>query len=243
MAGKSTYIRQNAILVILAQMGSFIPAQLARIGAVDKIFTRIGAHDEIARGQSTFMVEMTEAADIVNNLTPQSLVILDEIGRGTSTYDGLALAWALAEHLAEKKVRTLFATHFHELTLLADQHRGVKNYNVSVREWEDKVIFLHKIIPGGTDDSFGIYVAKLAGMPAGLIKRAKKVLSELEKDGSLRERLKGGQPGIIGPDLFSSKEDPRAAAILVELETLDINSLTPLQALAKLNELKKLSSS
>ncbi len=240
MAGKSTYIRQNAVLVVMAQMGSFIPAASAVIGVVDKIFTRIGAHDDIGKGQSTFMVEMTEAADIVNNITPKSLVILDEIGRGTSTYDGLAIAWSLAEFLAERKVRTFFATHFHELTLLADQYRGVKNYNVAVREWEDKIIFLHKIIPGGTDDSYGIYVAKLAGMPAGVIKRAKKILGELEQDGNLRERLKGDK-GVAGQgDLFVASHDPKAQAVLAELEIIDVNALTPIQALAKLSDLKKL---
>jgi len=239
MAGKSTYIRQNAILAVMAQMGSFIPAASARIGAVDKIFTRIGAHDEISKGQSTFMVEMTEAADILNNLTPKSLVILDEIGRGTSTYDGLSLAWALTEFLAERKVRTLFATHFHELTLLADQYRGVKNYNVAVREWEDKVIFLHQIVAGGTDDSYGIYVAKLAGMPASVVKRARKILGELERDGNLRERLKGDGTSSQ-PDLFASKQDPKLEALAVEIEALDVNTLTPIQALAKLSELKKI---
>ncbi len=177
MAGKSTYIRQSAILVILAQMGAPIPAAAASIGVVDKIFTRIGAHDDIARGQSTFMVEMTEAADILNNLTPRSLVILDEIGRGTSTSDGLSLAWALAEHMHTQSVRTLFATHFHELTALANQFKGIKNYNVAVREWKDKIIFMHKIIPGGSDDSYGIYVAKLAGIPEAVIRRSKEILS------------------------------------------------------------------
>jgi DNA mismatch repair protein MutS len=238
MAGKSTYIRQNAILVILAQMGSFVPAKSATIGVVDKIFTRIGAHDEITKGQSTFMVEMTEAADILNNLTPRSLVILDEIGRGTSTYDGLSLAWALAEFIQEKKARTLFATHFHELTLLAEERHGVKNYNVQVREWEDKVIFLHKIVPGGTDDSYGIYVAKLAGLPAKVLSRAKKILAELEMGGNLKERLKDSQVQGKQLDLFSPKSDPRYEAIKATLEALDVENLTPMQALEKLGELK-----
>jgi DNA mismatch repair protein MutS len=238
MAGKSTYIRQNAILVILAQMGSFVPAGSATIGVVDKIFTRIGAHDEITKGQSTFMVEMTEAADILNNLTPRSLVILDEIGRGTSTYDGLSLAWALAEFIEEKKARTLFATHFHELTLLAEERPGVKNYNVQVREWEDKVIFLHKIVPGGTDDSYGIYVAKLAGMPAKVLGRAKKILAELEMGGNLKERLKDSQVQGRQIDLFSPKSDPRYEQIKATLEALDTNNLTPMEALKKLTELK-----
>ncbi|MBF0486485.1 MAG: DNA mismatch repair protein MutS, partial [Candidatus Omnitrophica bacterium] len=239
MAGKSTYIRQNAILVIMAQMGSFIPAGSATIGVVDKIFTRIGAHDEIAKGQSTFMVEMTEAADILNNLSPRSLVILDEIGRGTSTYDGLALAWALSENLAEKKARTLFATHFHELTLLAEDFKGVKNFNVAVKEWQDKVIFLHKIVPGGTDDSYGIYVAKLAGMPSGVIRRAKKVLMELEMGGNLKERLKGSSLGAGQADLFGPvKADPLLEEIRATIESMDVNNLTPIQALANLNALK-----
>ena len=165
MAGKSTYIRQTAILVILAQMGSYIPAGAASIGIADKIFTRIGARDEITKGQSTFMVEMSETAGILNNLSERSLVVLDEIGRGTSTFDGLSLAWAISEYLAKAKVRAIFATHFHELTALTEEFPGVKNYNVSVKEWNNEIIFLHKISPGGSDDSYGIYVAQLAGIP------------------------------------------------------------------------------
>ena len=239
MSGKSTYIRQNAVLVILAQMGSFVPAASARIGVVDKIFTRIGAHDEITKGQSTFMVEMTEAADILNNLTPRSLVVLDEIGRGTSTYDGLSLAWALAEFLQEKKARTLFATHFHELTLLSERLKGVRNYNVQVREWEDKVIFMHKIIPGGTDDSYGIYVARLAGMPLKVLNRAQKILAGLESGGNLKERLQGGKPGEPQAELFGKiKADPVGDEIRATLKAMDVNNLTPIQALQKLTELK-----
>ena len=168
-------------------------------------------------------------------------MLFRSVGRGTSTYDGLALGWALAEFLAERKVRTLFATHFHELTLLADQYRGVKNYNVAVREWEDKVIFLHKIVPGGTDDSYGIYVAKLAGMPAAVVNRAKKILAGLERDGALRDRLKAGQSGGSGPDLFSNAKeaDPRWEALARQIDGIDVNAITPLEALAKLNELKK----
>ncbi len=234
MAGKSTYIRQNAILVVLSQMGAPIPAAAASIGMVDKIFTRIGAHDDIARGQSTFMVEMTEAADILNNLTPRSLVILDEIGRGTSTSDGLSLAWALAEHMHSQNVRTLFATHFHELTALADQFKGIKNYNVAVREWKDKIIFMHKIVPGGSDDSYGIYVAKLAGIPEAVIRRSKEILSELEigtpnpyakKDKQLK--------------LFIPSAQPRLDELRAALEEIDINALTPMEALKKLDELKR----
>ncbi|NLE64492.1 MAG: DNA mismatch repair protein MutS [Elusimicrobia bacterium] len=239
MSGKSTYIRQNALLVILAQMGSFVPAALARIGAVDKIFTRIGAHDEILKGQSTFMVEMTEAADILNNLTSRSLVVLDEVGRGTSTYDGLSLAWAIAEFLQEKKTRTFFATHFHELTLLADRLKGVKNYNVLVREWEGKVVFMHKIVPGGTDDSYGIHVAQLAGIPAKVLRRAQAFLSDLEAGGSLKDRLKGAIPSQEESDLFGrGLATPVADEVRATLEALDVNNLTPLQALQKLEELK-----
>ncbi len=190
MAGKSTYIRQTAILVIMAQIGSFIPAKSAKIGLVDKIFTRIGAHDEITKGQSTFMVEMSETADILNNLSNRSLIILDEIGRGTSTYDGLSLAWAIAQYLEKQKVRTLFATHFHELTALAQDYPGIKNYNVSVKEWDNEVIFLHKIVPGSTDESYGIYVAKLAGIPREVIERSKQILTRLELSGKLHDKIR-----------------------------------------------------
>ena len=183
MAGKSTYIRQVALLVILAQMGSFVPAAGASIGVVDRIFTRIGAADDISRGQSTFMVEMVETANILNNATPQSLIVLDEVGRGTSTFDGLSLAWAIAEFLhdtAACKARTLFATHYHELTELALTKPGVKNYNVAVRDWEDKIIFLRKIVPGGADQSYGIQVARLAGLPRPVLGRAREILENLE---------------------------------------------------------------
>lgn len=243
MAGKSTYIRQNAVLVIMAQMGSFVPAASMRLGCVDKIFTRIGAHDETGKGQSTFMVEMTEAADILNNLTADSLVILDEIGRGTSTYDGLSLAWAIAEFLSDKKVRTFFATHFHELTLLAEQRPGVCNYNVQVREWQDRVIFMHRIVPGGVDDSYGIYVAKLAGMPAGVLARAKTVLAEFEFGGDLKERLRNplapAETVSVQGDLFSAaRTDPRLEILRERLRALDVNQLTPLKALQALDDLK-----
>jgi len=234
MAGKSTYIRQSAILVILAQMGSPIPASSASIGIVDKIFTRIGAHDDIAKGQSTFMVEMTEAADILNNLTPRSLVILDEIGRGTSTSDGLSLAWALAEHMHSKSVRTLFATHFHELTALADQFEGIRNFNVAVREWKDKIIFMHKIVPGGSDDSYGIYVAKLAGIPDSVIKRSKEILSELEIGSPNPYAKEDRQLNLFVPSQQPNLDELRAA-----LDAIDINALTPMEALKKLDDLKR----
>jgi DNA mismatch repair protein MutS len=202
MAGKSTYIRQVALLVLMAQVGSFIPAGRAAIGLVDRIFTRVGANDDLARGQSTFMVEMNETANILNNATPKSLVVLDEIGRGTSTFDGLSIAWAVAEHLHNAAgAKTLFATHYHELTELAATLPRVKNYNVAVREWHDQVIFLHKILPGGTDKSYGIQVARLAGLPKEVIARAKEVLANLEE----AELSAEGQPKL------AKKSDGRKA--------------------------------
>jgi DNA mismatch repair protein MutS len=182
MAGKSTYIRQVALIVLMAQIGSFVPASEAEIGIVDRIFTRVGANDDLARGQSTFMVEMNETANIVNNATERSLVILDEIGRGTSTFDGLSIAWSIAEFLHDKiKARTLFATHYHELTKLAQERNGVCNFNVAVREWNEQIIFLRKIVPGGADKSYGIQVARLAGLPKEILDRAKEILAHLEK--------------------------------------------------------------
>jgi DNA mismatch repair protein MutS len=195
MAGKSTYIRQVALIVILAQMGSFVPAAEAEIGLVDRVFTRVGASDDLARGRSTFMVEMQETANILNSATPRSLIVLDEIGRGTSTFDGISIAWAVAEHLhndARVKAKTLFATHYHELTDLALTMDGVKNYNVLVREKDDRVVFLRKIVPGGSDKSYGIQVARLAGMPAEVVDRAKEILANLE-EGEIGE---SGQPKI-----------------------------------------------
>jgi DNA mismatch repair protein MutS len=181
MAGKSTYIRQVALITLMAQIGSFVPAASAEIGLVDRIFTRVGANDDLSRGQSTFMVEMNETANIVNNATERSLVILDEIGRGTSTFDGLSIAWSVAEFLHDKiKARTLFATHYHELTKLASERKGVANFNVAVREWNDQIIFLRKIIPGGADKSYGIQVARLAGLPKEILDRAKDILAHLE---------------------------------------------------------------
>jgi len=242
MSGKSTYIRQTAILVILAQVGSYIPAKSATVGIVDKVFTRIGAHDDISRGQSTFMVEMNETADILNNMTDRSLIILDEIGRGTSTYDGLSLAWALAEHLKNQKARTLFATHFHELTALSDKNSGVKNYNVAVKEWKDEIIFLHKIIPGSTDDSYGIYVAKLAGIPKNIISRAKKLLTKIELKSNLKEHLSGKlkSPGqLTFFETTNIENDPDLEEIRKELGSIDINKLTPIEAINILQDLIK----
>jgi DNA mismatch repair protein MutS len=188
MAGKSTYIRQVALIVLMAQIGSFIPAANAEIGLVDRIFTRVGANDDLSRGQSTFMVEMNETANIVNNATERSLVILDEIGRGTSTFDGLSIAWSVAEFLHDKiKARTLFATHYHELTKLAAERSGVANLNVAVREWNEQIIFLRKIVPGGADKSYGIQVARLAGLPHEILNRAKDILSHLERPNGAAE--------------------------------------------------------
>ncbi len=239
MAGKSTYIRQTAVLVILAQMGAYIPASSASIGIVDKIFTRIGAHDEITRGQSTFMVEMSETAGILNNLSEKSLVVLDEIGRGTSTFDGLSLAWAIAEYLAKHKIRTLFATHFHELTALAEEFPGVKNFNVSVKKWNDEIIFLHKIIPGGTDDSYGIYVAKLAGIPQEVVQRSQKILTRLEISGDLQAKIRTRIPEEEQISLFNPDKNACFDQIKNEIMNINLNTITPLDALNKLQQLKK----
>ena len=239
MSGKSTYVRQTALLVLMAQTGSFIPAKDATIGLVDRIFTRIGASDELVRGQSTFMVEMTETANIINNATAKSLVILDEVGRGTSTYDGLALAWAITEHIANKvKCRTLFATHYHELTELAELFTNVKNCNVAVREWMDEVVFLHKILPGGTDKSYGIHVAKLAGVPKPVLDRSKEILEELEATfqkeatGEHLARHKTKEPD--SDSLFVQKHK----SVLEKLALLDVNNLTPIEAINLLNKIK-----
>lgn len=239
MSGKSTYIRQNALLVVMAQTGSFIPAESAAIGLVDRIFTRVGASDELVRGQSTFMVEMTETANILNNATEKSLIILDEIGRGTSTYDGLALAWAATEFLATKiKARTLFATHYHELTELEELFDNVKNCNVAVREWMDEVIFLHKILPGGTDKSYGIHVAKLAGVPDEILNRSREILRELENTFSKEaasQKLSKEKTRKSNTDLlFVQKHKP----ILEKLANTDVNNLTPIEAINLLNEIK-----
>ncbi len=239
MSGKSTYIRQIALLVLMAQAGSFIPAQEATIGLADRIFTRIGASDELTRGQSTFMVEMTETANIINNATEKSLVILDEVGRGTSTYDGLSLAWAISEHIATTlKCRTLFATHYHELTELAELFDNIKNFNVAVREWMDEVVFLHKILPGGTDKSYGIHVAKLAGLPRSITERSKEILEELEatfEQEAFGEHLAKHKTKI--PDTDSLFVE-RHKTILEKLQSLDLNQLTPIEAINLLNQIK-----
>ena len=243
MAGKSTYIRQTALLTLLAQAGSFVPAREAVIGVADRIFARVGASDELSRGQSTFMVEMTETARILNTATARSLVILDEIGRGTSTYDGISLAWAIVEHLHDVVgCRTLFATHYHELTDLAGTLGGIRNFNVAVREWEDHVVFLHKIIAGAADKSYGIHVARLAGVPKEVNERAKQILAQLEADhltqsGEPKIALKGKKKrkGEIQLTLFAAPEHP----VVDRLRELDLDSLTPLASLQALSELKQ----
>jgi DNA mismatch repair protein MutS len=235
MAGKSTYLRQTALIVLMAQMGSFVPADSARIGLVDRIFTRIGAQDEIHAGQSTFMVEMIEAANILHHATSRSLLILDEIGRGTSTYDGVSIAWAVIEYLHNHphlRAKTLFATHYHELTQLAELLPGVRNYNVAVSEADGKVVFLHKIVPGGADRSYGIHVAQLAGLPAPVIQRAREIMAELEKTSGRAVKIDPHAAQQIM--LF-----PETSPLLEELKCLDVNSLSPIEALNKLFEWQK----
>jgi len=246
MAGKSTYIRQVALIVLMAQIGSFVPAAEATIGIVDRIFTRIGAADELVKGQSTFMVEMIETANILNNSTPKSLLILDEVGRGTSTFDGVSIAWAVAEYIHNNpylQARTLFATHYHELTELEFALEKVKNYNIAVKEWNDKIIFLRKIIKGGTDRSYGIHVAQLAGLPQEVIKRATEILSSLEMSSIAQEgisKLPTIKPHNIPQPVQLTLFEPESHKVIDELKELDLNSMTPLEAMNKLNELKKM---
>lgn len=244
MAGKSTYIRQVALLILMAQMGSFIPAKEAVIGTVDRIFTRVGASDELSRGQSTFMVEMNETANILNNATERSLIILDEVGRGTSTFDGVSIAWAITEYIYQHiHARTLFATHYHELTELALLFAGIKNFNIAVKEWGDEIIFLRKIVEGGTDKSYGIHVARLAGIPREVIQRARIILNNLEaatldvngkpKFAPLKTAQNSKQPAQL--KLFLSKQD----MVIEEIRKLETSRMSPLEALNKLDELKK----
>ena len=246
MAGKSTILRQTALTVLMAQMGSFVPASKAAIGVVDRIFTRVGASDDLARGQSTFMVEMNETANILRHGTPKSLVILDEIGRGTSTYDGLSIAWAVAESLHDREgkgVRTLFATHYHELTELVATKQRVKNFNIAVREWNDQIIFLRKLVPGGTSRSYGIQVARIAGLPESVIRRAREILNNLE-GGELDETGRPslahtmpeeGEDDIVQLSLFRSQD----RKLIDWICGLDISSMTPLEALTELNQLRE----
>lgn len=243
MSGKSALLRQTALIVLLAQMGSFVPAESVKMGYVDKIFTRVGASDNISMGESTFMVEMNETASILNNLSERSLVLLDEIGRGTSTYDGISIAWAISEYLHEHPARakTLFATHYHELNEMAATFARIKNYNVSVKELKDKVLFLRKLTPGGSEHSFGIHVAKMAGMPQQVIQKANKILQRLEKSHSNEELTNKLQSTQNEMQLsFFNLDDPLLEQIKEEILDLDINTLTPVEALMKLNEIKRL---
>ena len=247
MAGKSALLRQTALITLMAQMGCFVPAEAARIGLVDKIFTRVGASDNISLGESTFMVEMTEASDILNNVTPRSLVLFDELGRGTSTYDGISIAWAIVEYLHEHKgaqARTLFATHYHELNEMEKNFSRIKNYNVSVKELNGKVIFLRKLMRGGSEHSFGIHVAEIAGMPKSIVNRANTILKQLEADNAsvgVESRQNLGSTSAAGMQLsFFQLDDPVLCQIRDEILGLDINNLTPVEALNKLNEVKKI---
>jgi len=248
MAGKSALLRQTALIVLMAQIGCFIPAESAEIGIVDKIFTRVGASDNISMGESTFMVEMSEASSILNNVSPKSLILFDELGRGTSTYDGISIAWAIVEYLHEypqAKAKTLFATHYHELNEMEKTFSRIKNFNVSVKEMDNKIIFMRKLVPGGTEHSFGIHVAKMAGMPKSVVKRSNEILAQLEKD-----NRKTGQPQKHIDTVAHQREglqmsffqldDPVLIQIRYEIKNVDVNNLTPLQALNKLNEIKKI---
>lgn len=243
MSGKSAILRQTALIVLLAQMGSFVPAESSKIGLVDKIFTRVGASDNISMGESTFMVEMNETASILNNISERSLVLLDEIGRGTSTYDGISIAWAISEYLHEhpSKAKTLFATHYHELNEMTETFERIKNFNVSVKELKDTVLFLRKLVEGGSEHSFGIHVAKMAGMPQQVIHRANKILKQLEKSHSSEELT--DKVKTLNNDMqlsFFNLDDPLLEQIKEEIVNIDIDTLTPVEALMKLNEIKRM---
>ncbi len=247
MAGKSALLRQTALITLMAQAGSFVPAESAQIGLVDKIFTRVGASDNISVGESTFMVEMNEASDILNNLSPKSLVLFDELGRGTSTYDGISIAWAIVEYIHEHpkaRAKTLFATHYHELNEMEKSFKRIKNFNVSVKEIDNKVIFLRKLVPGGSEHSFGIHVAKMAGMPQSIVKRANSILKQLESDNrkqGISKPIKDIKENREGYQLsFFQLDDPVLSQVRDEIKSLDVNNLTPMEALNKLNEIKKI---
>ena len=248
MAGKSALLRQTALITLLAQTGSFVPAESARIGLVDKIFTRVGASDNISVGESTFMVEMSEAANIMNNLTPRSLVLFDELGRGTSTYDGISIAWAIVEHIHENAAahaRTLFATHYHELNEMETLFPRIKNWNVSVVEKDGRVVFLRTLQRGGSEHSFGIHVARLAGMPGAIVRRAGEVLKQLERTtaGGRAVKMSQAEAPAVDDNLqlnFFQLDDPVLTQIRDELLHLDVNNLTPVEALNKLNDIKKI---
>jgi DNA mismatch repair protein MutS len=250
MAGKSTFLRQNALIAVMAQMGSFVPAASAHVGLVDRLFSRVGASDDLARGRSTFMVEMVETAAILNQAGERSLVILDEIGRGTATYDGLSIAWAVVEFLHDaSRCRALFATHYHELTALAQRLEGVANVSMDVREWRDEIVFLHKVKAGAADRSYGIQVGKLAGLPKAVTRRAKQVLERLEK---ARGKEQSGAALVEELPLFAAREpaavadavahDPKPSAVEAALQEIDPDELTPKAALEALYRLKKLAS-
>ncbi|HMW33409.1 MAG TPA: DNA mismatch repair protein MutS, partial [bacterium] len=243
--GKSCYLRQVGLIVLLAQVGSFVPAQSAEIGITDKIFTRVGASDNLLGGESTFLVEMNETANILNNATSRSLILLDEIGRGTSTFDGLSIAWAITEYLHQHpaiRPKTLFATHYHELIELEELLPRVKNYNMMVKKYDDKIVFVRKIVRGGSDHSYGIEVAKLAGLPASVITRAREVMGNLESHNISAHKDKSELAGTSGDQSTQSQftlfEDGTGLRLKTVLENLDVNSLTPLDALNHLNKLK-----
>ncbi len=248
MAGKSALLRQTALITLMAQIGCFVPAESARIGVVDKIFTRVGASDNISVGESTFMVEMNEASDILNNMTSRSLVLFDELGRGTSTYDGISIAWAIVEYIHERpdaRAKTLFATHYHELNEMARSFKRIKNYNVSVKEVGNKVIFLRKLVPGGSEHSFGIHVAKMAGMPKSIVRRSSEILRQLEsenrQEGIAGKPVKAIASAAEGYQLsFFQLDDPVLGRVRDEIKHLDVNNLTPLEALNKLSEIKRI---
>ena len=249
MAGKSALLRQTALITLMAQIGCFVPAESARIGIVDKIFTRVGASDNISVGESTFMVEMNEAADILNNMTSRSLVLFDELGRGTSTYDGISIAWAIVEYIHEHPnahAKTLFATHYHELNEMEKTFKRIKNYNISVKEVGNKVVFLRKLVPGGSEHSFGIHVAKMAGMPKVIVNRAAEILKQLESENRQNPGKKVSQSIATtqqsgGYQLsFFQLDDPILSQVRDEILNLDVNNLTPIEALNKLNEIKRI---
>ncbi len=247
MAGKSTFLRQVGLIVFMAQIGCYVPAEEVEVGLVDRIFTRVGASDNLAKGESTFLVEMNETANILNNASKKSLVLLDEIGRGTSTFDGLSIAWAVSEYLHNEdsvQAKTLFATHYHELTELALMYPRIKNYNVTVEEWENKIIFLRKIIPGGTDNSYGIHVTQMAGLPRNVIERAREILVNLEANElspnstpKLAQRHAGRDVDKEQLTLFANVGP---SPVEKELKNIEPDKMTPLEALIKLNELKKM---
>ena len=241
MSGKSAILRQTALIVLLAQIGSFVPAKRVEMGFVDKIFTRVGASDNISIGESTFMVEMNEAAAIINNISNKSLILLDEIGRGTSTYDGISIAWAMAEFLHDHpfKPKTLFATHYHEINMMSDTFERINNYNVSVKETDDNVIFLRKLVPGGSAHSFGIHVASMAGMPKQIISSAKKILNKLEKSHKFNKSNKKSENSDLQLSFFNL-DNPKLEELKKDILSLNIDELTPVEALIKLNEIKRI---